>query len=198
MTKIALASFALFALPLLGFFLFPSPELLVLALMLGLLPWFFMPWGSVPMHLGKGGQLRRQIQTGRRSLAQLSWSDLERVVAASYAKYGWKVALTGTSTKGGSDGGVDVLLTRGADKCLVSCKQWKGRVGVKHVREMLGLMIHHQAKRGVIVATGGFTQEVWSFVKGKPIDLISGPRLQALIDGEASGDVGAEIKPKNP
>lgn len=136
----------------------------------------------------QGEKLRQRVTRDVSDLNRLTWQELEQVIAAAYRRYGWKVATTGTSAGGSSDGGVDILLTRGrSDRCLVQCKKWKGRVGVKPVRELMGLLSHHQAQRGVIVATGGFTKEAWEFVRGKPIDLITGPRLLDLLAARPEG-----------
>ncbi|MGY6517191.1 MAG: restriction endonuclease [Lysobacteraceae bacterium] len=95
------------------------------------------------------------------------------------------ISLQGTANGGGSDGGVDVVLRRGHRTWLVQCKHWKGRVGVKPLREMIGLLEHHQAERGVIIASGGFTKPAWEFVQGKRLSLVDGKRLLAMLDENA-------------
>jgi hypothetical protein len=137
---------------------------------------------------------RWQPRSGR-DLDALRWDEVERVLEAAYARWGWKVERTGTSSgarvgRHGGDGGVDLVLRRAGDLCLVSSKHWKGRVGVKEVRELFGLMAHHGATRGVVVGTGGFTDEAWRFVKGKPIDLVSGKKLDELLAGPAATATG--------
>lgn len=141
-----------------------------------------------PTPSGRWTPRPRWQPTSGRDLDALRWDEVERVLELAYARWGWKVERTGTSSgvrrgRHGGDGGVDLVLRRAGDVCLVSSKHWKGRVGVKDVRELFGLMAHHGATRGVVVGTGGFTDEAWRFVKGKPIDLISGKKLDELLKG---------------
>ncbi|MBD8524129.1 restriction endonuclease [Pseudomarimonas arenosa] len=112
------------------------------------------------------------------SLRALDWKAFEELVAVAFRKQGWTADVVGG---GGADGGVDIELRRGPRKRLVQCKHWRGRVGIKPVREMVGLIQHHHAERGLLVATGGFTSECWHFVQGKQIDLIDGKRLLGLL-----------------
>lgn len=147
------------------------------------------PYLPPPRRFSPAGA-RRPWPTTAEALAGLRWDEVERVLEVAYARWGWKVERTGTSAgvrqgRHGGDGGVDLVLRRAGDLCLVSSKHWKGRVGVKEVRELFGLMAHHGATRGVVVGTGGFTDEAWRFVKGKPIDLITGRRLTELLAGPA-------------
>lgn len=117
-------------------------------------------------------------QQSMEDLRRLSWQDFERLVCEAYRRQGWKPTIEGG---GGADGGIDVRLQRGGRTRLVQCKHWKGRLGIKPVREMMGLLAHHNAERGILVATHGFTKECWTFVRGKPLDLVDGKRLLDLI-----------------
>ena len=49
------------------------------------------------------------------------------------------------------------------------------------VREMYGLLAHHNADQVVIAALGGFTPDAARFASGKPIELIDGAALLAMI-----------------
>lgn len=88
-------------------------------------------------------------------------------------------ANTGT----GPDGGVDLTITREGERYLVQCKNWKTQsVGVPIIRELYGVVAAEGASGGVIVCSGSFTQDAIEFARGKPIELIGGPRLTQLID----------------
>ena len=83
---------------------------------------------------------------------------------------------------GGPDGGVDLFLRKDGNTILVQCKQWKAwKVGVRVVRELLGVMTARKAEGGIIATSGVFTQDARRFAAGKPIDLVDGPQLAALI-----------------
>lgn len=115
-------------------------------------------------------------------LRRLSWQEFEQVCAAAYRKRGWTAQIQGG---GGADGGIDLVLSRPSGKrWLVQCKHYQGRVGIKVVREMFGLLAHENAQRMVIIATSGFTKECWPFVQGKPIELMDGKRLIAFLHDE--------------
>ncbi len=64
----------------------------------------------------------------------------------------------------------------------MQCKQWQNwQVGVKVVREMYGLLMHHQAAAVKIVALGDYTPDAHRFAQGKPIELIHGGELIATV-----------------
>lgn len=129
------------------------------------------------------GQKQRQnlleAQSGLDTLRAMSWRDLERLVSEAYRQIGYQVDETG---QGGADGGIDLVLRRDGQVTLVQCKHWRTqRVGAPVVREQFGLLTHHRAAAVIIVTTGDFTPEAKTFAAGKPIDLIAGPELLALV-----------------
>ena len=129
-----------------------------------------------------GRARRRKLlddQTGVDTLRQISWRRFEQLAGEAFRRQGYTVEETGL---GGADGGIDLILRRAGQTTLVQCKQWKGRqVGVKVVREMYGLLVHHQAAAVKIVALGDYTSEARHFAKGKPIELIHGAQLIATV-----------------
>ena len=114
-----------------------------------------------------------------KALDGMSWREFEMLVGEAYALQGYSVAETGG---GGADGGVDLVLTKDGQKFLVQCKQWQSqKVGVNVVREMYGLMTAESAASAILICSGIFTQEAKSFAEGRPIDLVDGAQLEALI-----------------
>jgi restriction system protein len=130
--------------------------------------------------IGRGR--RRQLldsQTGIDSLRHMSWRQFEQLAGEAFRRQGYAVEETGL---GGADGGIDLLLRKDGKTTLVQCKQWQNwQVGVKVVREMYGLLIHHQAAAVKIVALGDYTSEARRFARGKPIELIHGGELIATV-----------------
>ncbi len=132
-----------------------------------------------------------------RDFSALTWQDFEHLLSAVFEKDGFKVVVNGTSgtnrnalggrRRGGGDGGVDLVMRRAGTLHIVSAKHWKGRVGVKEVRDLFATVIHHKADRGWLVAVGGFTAEAWDFVKGKPINLVNGSRLTEMLEKTEGG-----------
>lgn len=120
-----------------------------------------------------------ETRTGLESLKALSWRDFEKLVGEAFRRQGYAVVENGL---GGADGGVDLVLRRDGRVTLVQCKQWKSRaVNVSTVREMWGLLSHHQADAVKIVCVGEFTRDAQHFVAGKPVELIGGAELLALV-----------------
>jgi len=131
-----------------------------------------------------GAKQRRRLletQTGLDSIRALSWRQFEQLVGEAFRRQGYTVQENGL---GGADGGIDLLLRKEGKLTLVQCKRWKSqRVDVKVVREMFGLLAHHQASAVKIVAVGAYTPDAQRFAAGKPIELITGTALLELVRG---------------
>jgi restriction system protein len=125
---------------------------------------------------------RRQLldsQTGIDSLRRMSWRQFEQLAGEAFRRQGYAVEETGL---GGADGGIDLILRKHGKTTLVQCKQWQNwQVGVKVVREMYGLLMHHQAAAVKIVALGDYTSDARRFAQGKPIELIHGGELISTV-----------------
>ncbi|MFL6586570.1 MAG: restriction endonuclease [Luteimonas sp.] len=118
-------------------------------------------------------------RTSLDSLAAIGWRDFERLVGEAFRRQGYSVEETGL---GGADGGIDLILRKHGQRTLVQCKQWRReKVPVNVVREMYGLLAHHGAHAVRIATVGGFTQDAARFAAGKPIALIDGATLLAMI-----------------
>lgn len=120
-----------------------------------------------------------ETQTGLDSLRAMTWREFEMLVGEAFRRQGYTIRETGL---GGADGGIDLVLHKEGKVTLVQCKQWKNqRVDVKVVREMLGLLTHHHAAAVKIVAIGDYTADAQRFAEGKPIELINGKALLAMV-----------------
>ena len=145
--------------------------------------WIFLIgcWlAALASFIGRGR--RRQLldsQSGIDSLRHMSWHQFEQLTGEAFRRQGYAIEETGL---GGADGGIDLILRKNGQTTLVQCKQWQHRqVGVKIVREMYGLLLHHQAAAVKIVAIGDYTSDAQRFAQGKPIELIHGGALIATL-----------------
>jgi len=132
-------------------------------------------------------QRRRLVdkQSGIDSIRNLSWREFEDLVGEAYRRQGFMVEFTGDPS---GDGGVDLVLTKAGQTILVQCKQWKAfDVGVKPVRELLGVVASRKAHRGILVTSGRFTQGAVRFAEANPIELLDGPPLAKMIAGVQAG-----------
>ncbi len=128
------------------------------------------------------GKKRRRLVdqlTNLENLRQTPWKDFEYLVAEAYRRQGYQVEY---SLGRGADGGVDLTLRKDGQMSLVQCKQWKAlSVGAPVIREMFGMTTAEKADQAIIVTTGNFTRDAQAFAVGKPIRLIDGPQLFALV-----------------
>ncbi len=140
---------------------------------------FFVAFAAASaVHRVRRGKLVDQ-QTGLDSLRHTPWKEFEYLVAEAFHRQGYA---TDYSLDQGADGGVDIELKKSGRISLVQCKQWKKfSVGVGVVREMFGIMHSRHADEIFIVTAGGFTAEAAVFAKGKPITLIDGAKLWAMV-----------------
>lgn len=155
-------------------------------------------WAAALRSLIRHRQRSRLLdaQTGLESLRAMSWRQFEMLVGEAFRRQGYRIEETGL---GGADGGIDLRLSKDGQTTLVQCKQWRTqRVDVKVVREMYGLLAHHHANAVKIVAIGNFTPDAERFAQGKPIELIYGDALLAMIhdvQAAASATVAATQAP---
>ena len=129
---------------------------------------------------------------GPGSVASMRWQEFELLVGEAFRAQGYSVAELGGA---GADGGVDLVLKRGAEKALVQCKHWKAfRVGVPVAREMLGAMTAAGATKGWVITSGRFTAEAEQFARQHRITLVDGNRLPAFL-GKGRQQVGPRQEP---
>jgi restriction system protein len=132
-------------------------------------------------------------QTSLEKLRETAWKDFEYLVAEAFRRQGYQVEF---SLGRGADGGVDLTLRRDGRTALVQCKQWKVfSVGAPVIREMFGLLTAEKADEAIIVTSGNFTRDAQDFAAGKPIRLIDGPQLLALVQSVQSNPAAADPSP---
>ncbi len=113
------------------------------------------------------------------ALSGMSWREFEVLVGEAFRLQGFLVSEVGG---GGPDGGVDLVLSKGSEKFLVQCKQWKAlKVGVDVVRELYGVMAARGAAGGFVVTSGRFTADAIAFSDGRNVKLVDGERLFGLL-----------------
>lgn len=118
-------------------------------------------------------------------LRRMDWKRLELVAAAYYRSLGFRAE----TIRCGADGGIDIKLYRGElaePVSIVQCKAWNRRpVGVKPVRELLGVMTHNRVQTGVFLTTASYTAEAVAFAHGNKIALVDGDEFLAKVTASA-------------
>lgn len=113
------------------------------------------------------------------SLNGMTWQEFEQLVGEAFRQQGYAVQERGGP---GPDGGIDLALTKGGDRYLVQCKQWRAfKVGVDVLRELYGVMAAEGAAGGFVVTSGRFTPEALAFASGRNISTIDGDALHRMI-----------------
>ena len=121
----------------------------------------------------------QQQQWSPAVLAAIEWRRFEALCEALYAQAGF----TTRSQSHGADGGIDIWLhSKHTDvPRIVQCKHWRSKVGVKEMREFLGVMASHQLKSGTYVTSSTFSAEAMAFAKENGIHAQDGAALLKLI-----------------
>ncbi len=118
-------------------------------------------------------------QQGWETIRALTWQQFEQLVAEAYRRRGYRVELV---DRPAGDDGVDVVLRDDRGHWLVQCKHYKARrVGVRPVRELLGVVASEGAVGGIVVTAGSFTPDAQAFARDNAIELVDGPQLADLV-----------------
>lgn len=105
----------------------------------------------------------------------LSGPEFERALAGLFVQLGYRADLTPAS----GDSGIDIYLAKDGRRIIVQCKAHAAPVGPAVVRELYGTLTHHGADEAILASVGGFTQGVFDFVRGKPIQLLD---LEGIVE----------------
>ena len=152
-----------------------------------LLPLIFLAGAGLSAYRRRqAAQLHGDAARRADGVAQMSWREFEVLVGEYFRRQGFAVV---NNFEAGPDGGVDVLLKKGADRYLVQCKHWRAlRVGVQPVRELHGVMAAQRVAGAYVVTSGAFTDEARKFADGRELKLIDGQALQRGIRAQAAAE----------
>jgi len=111
----------------------------------------------------------------------LSGLEFENVCQNLIEKMGFSVA----TTKASGDGGIDLIAYNHepvlSGKYIIQCKRYSGSVGEPIIRDLYGVITSERANKGILMTTGCFTKSAIAFAEGKPIELMDGEQLDALL-----------------
>jgi hypothetical protein len=117
-----------------------------------------------------------------RNLSAMDPLEFEELVRQLLETMGYQARLT----KASHDDGVDIEAYNPqpivGGKIVVQCKRYSGVVGAPYIRDLAGVVQHEGATKGILVTTSHFSPDAQSFARGKPLELIDGPQLEALLD----------------
>lgn len=115
-------------------------------------------------------------------IRNIEWKRFEDVCERYYALKGMR----SSTTPLGADGGIDIRLFQedGSERVttVIQCKAWGDRlVGVKPVRELLGVKVHEKADKAFFMTSGGYTEEARAFASANGITLMGGDMLLMMF-----------------
>lgn len=114
-------------------------------------------------------------------IREIEWKRFEDVCQKFYETKG----IRSETTALGADGGIDIRLYQdgsGQATSIVQCKAWGERiVGVKPVRELLGVMTHERIGKAFFMTSGQFSGDAKEVAKSNYITLIDGEMLLMMI-----------------
>lgn len=114
-------------------------------------------------------------------IRDLEWKRFEDVCQQFYEMKG----IRSETTALGPDGGIDIRLYQddsGLATSIVQCKAWGERfVGVKPVRELLGVMTHEKIGKAFFMTSGSYSDEAKVVAEANRITLIDGSLLLMMI-----------------
>lgn len=129
----------------------------------------------------------------RPNLLDLTPSEFESLITNLFQKMGLETKLTRPSR----DGGVDCVAYDPrpifGGKVVIQAKLYKDTVGVSAVRDLFGTVMNEGASKGILVTTSGFGKASFEFAEGKPLELLSGSNLLALLADYAGIEAKIEI-----
>ena len=114
-------------------------------------------------------------------IRKIEWKRFEDLCQQFYQSKGIK-----SETRPlGPDGGIDIRLYQddtGKATSIVQCKAWGERfVGVKPVRELLGVMTHEKIEKAFFMTSGRFSDDAKAVATSNRITLIDGAMLLMMI-----------------
>ncbi len=113
-------------------------------------------------------------------IQDLEWKRFEELSVAYYLQKG----IRAETTPLGADGGIDIKLYQdesGKPTTIVQCKAWSSNVGVKQIREFLGVMTHEKIAKGFYMTSSEYSEDAKKTAIVNKITLINGEMLLMMI-----------------
>lgn len=120
------------------------------------------------------------------NLASMDWQDFENLIAELFQKEFFEEGTEIKLTQSSRDKGVDAIVIntdpiRGG-KYVIQAKRYTNTVDVSAVRDLVAVVAHEGASRGILVTTSTYGADAYAFVQNKPITLLDGSKLLGLLE----------------
>lgn len=121
-----------------------------------------------------------KIEWSLELIRDIEWKRFEDLCQKFYETKGIRSECTAL----GPDGGIDIRLYQDGERAtsIVQCKAWGARfVGVKPVRELLGVMTHEKIEKAFFMTSGQFSDDAKEVAKSNRITLIDGQMFLMML-----------------
>jgi restriction system protein len=127
-------------------------------------------------------------------LHDLSARDFERIVDRLYQAMGYDTELTPAQRDGGRDIQATKIGPVEHEYIYVECKRHDSNVGVKYVRQLLGVISTDRVNKGALVTTAEFTADAKAYAqRDRRIQLIGGTALVTALNENLGLDWPARL-----
>lgn len=133
-----------------------------------------------PQDVKRTQVIEKPISWSLKLIQDLEWKRFEELSVAYYLEKG----IRAETTTLGADGGIDIKLYQddsGKPTTIIQCKAWGTNVGVKQIREFLGVMTHEKIAKGFYMTCSEYTNEAKETANANKITLINGDMLLMMI-----------------
>ncbi len=121
-----------------------------------------------------------QVDERLAALRDMHWDQFSVLIADAYRKQGYTVEAADKPA-------YDYTLTQGSRVTLLQCRRWKvNQFGAGPVEELARAVASAEAHNGICIAAGNVSPKARESVVGKPLALVSGIELAALV-GKIAG-----------
>lgn len=119
------------------------------------------------------------------NIAAMDWEDFEHLVREIFEKEFQDIGGEVKVTQSSRDKGVDAVVfdpdpIKGG-KIILQAKRYTNTVKIESVRALYGIMQDEGAMKGILVTTSDFGADAYGFTKDKPITLLNGNNLLAIL-----------------
>jgi restriction system protein len=120
------------------------------------------------------------------NIAAMPWEDFEHLIRELFEKEFGANGIEVKVTHASRDSGVDAIAfdpdpIRGG-KFVMQAKRYTRTVDVSAVRDLFGTVQNEGANRGILVTTSKYGPDSLEFARGKPLTLLNGANLLALLN----------------
>lgn len=141
-------------------------------------PWVALPFLVIAFYVGYR-QLRTvspaQVEERLQALRDMSWDQFSAIITDAYRRQGYTVEPAQRS-------GYDFTLTQEGRVTLLQCRRWKvNQLGVGPLQVLARAVATTDAYNGICITAGNVSPKAREFVAGKPLALLTGIELAALV-----------------